>query len=125
DMFYARIRRTQQWHLLSYALDLMTAGVAISKRTRSMGWVPMKFPQRIATMSRTRMMREQRKAVGAAIRAKSHVSSRRALQLYMPVIQFVLEHDETGFERIGDWLEIRDELSAFLRGRESVPSSDS
>ena len=34
DMFYAWIRKTQQWHLLSYALDLMTAGVAIAKRTR-------------------------------------------------------------------------------------------
>lgn len=125
DMFYARIRKTQQWHLLSYALDLMTAGVAIAKRTRSMGWVPMKFPQRIATMSRTRMMREQRKALGAAIGAKSHVSARRALQLYMPLIQFVLEHDSSSFERIGDWLEIRDELGAFLKGRESAPASDS
>ncbi len=125
DMFYARIRKTQQWHLLSYALDLMTAGVAISKKTRSMGWVQMRFPQRIATMSRTRMMREQRKALGAAIGAKVHVSSRRALQLYMPLIQFLLEHDEPGFEKIGDWLEVKDELGTFLKGRESVSTSDS
>ncbi len=125
DMFYARIRKTQQWHLLSYALDLMTAGVAIAKRTRSMGWVPMKFPQKIATMSRTRTMREQRKALGVAIGVKSHVSARRALQLYMPLIQFVLEHDETSFEKIGDWLDIRDQLGTFLKGRESVPASDS
>jgi len=85
----------------------------------------MKFPQKIATMSRTRMMREQRKALGAAIGAKSHVSARRALQLYLPLIQFVLEHDRNSFEKIGDWLEIRDELGAFLKGRESVPASDS
>jgi len=125
DMFYARIRKTQQWHLLSYAFDLMTAGVAIAKRTRSMGWVPMKFPQKIATMSRTRMMREQRKALGAAIGSKSHVSARRALQLYVPLIQFVLEHDRSSFDRIGDWLEIREELGGFLKDRESVPASDS
>ena len=125
DMFYARIRRTQQWHLLSYALDLMTAGVAVAKKTRAMGWVQMKFPQRIATMSRTRMMREQRRALGAAIGSKSHVSSRRAIQLYMPLIQFMLEHDKAGFESVGDWLEIREDLEAFLRGRESAPPSDS
>jgi replication factor C large subunit len=125
DMFYAWIRKTQQWHLLSYALDLMTAGVAIAKKTRAMGWVPMKFPQKIATMSRTRMIREQRRALGAAIGSKSHVSARRAVQLYMPLIQFVFEHDKSGFEAIGDWLEIKDELGAFLKGRELVPPSDS
>ncbi len=125
DMFYAWIRKTQQWHLLSYAIDLMTAGVAIAKKTRPMGWVPMRFPQKIATMSRTRMMREQRRALGAAIGSKSHVSARRAVQLYMPLIQFVFEHDKSGFEAIGDWLEIKDELGEFLKGRELVPASDS
>jgi replication factor C large subunit len=125
DMFYARIRRTQQWHLLSYALDLMTAGVAIAKKTRSMGWVPMKFPQKIATMSRTRMIREQRRALGVAIGSKSHVSARRAMQLYMPLIQFIFDSDRSRFEKIGDWLEIKDELGTFLKGRELVPPSDS
>ncbi len=125
DMFYAWIRKTQQWHLLSYAIDLMTAGVAIAKKTRPMGWVPMRFPQKIATMSRTRMMREQRRALGAAIGSKSHVSARRAVQLYMPLIQFVFEHDKPRFDAIGDWLEIKDELREFLKGKELVPASDS
>ena len=125
DMFYARIRKTQQWHLLSYALDLMTAGVAIAKKTRAVGWVQMRFPQKIATMSRTRMVREQRRALGAAIGSKSHVSARRAVQLYMPVIQFVFEHDKSRFEAIGEWLEIKDELGVFLKKRDPGPTIDS
>ena len=44
DMFYARIKKTQSWNLLPYALELMTAGVAIAKETPVSGWVPMKFP---------------------------------------------------------------------------------
>ena len=80
DMYFARIRKTQSWHLLSYALDLMTAGVAVAKQTPTSGWVPMKFPQRISSMSRTRMSRDLRKRVGVAIGQKSHVSARRAQQ---------------------------------------------
>ena len=125
DLFYARIRKTQSWHLLSYALELMTAGVAIAKKTSPRGWVSMKFPQRIASMSRTRGAREQRRALGAAIGSKSHVSARRAVRLYLPLIQFVLEHDTAKFEQIGDWLEVKDNLREFLEEGEPVQVSDS
>lgn len=125
DLFYARIRKTQSWHLLSYALELMTAGVAIAKKTSPRGWVSMKFPQRIASMSRTRGAREQRRALGAAIGSKSHVSARRAVRLYLPLIQFVLEHDMAKFEQIGDWLEVKDNLREFLEEGEPVQVSDS
>src|SRR2546427_1628672 len=60
DLYFGRIRKTQSWHLLSYALDLMTAGVAVAKQTSPGGWVPMKFPQKISSMSRTRSIRDTR-----------------------------------------------------------------
>src|SRR3972149_4268541 len=114
DLFYARIRRTQDWHLLSYALDLMTAGVAMAKKTPTGGFVPMKFPQRISSMSRTRGTRELRRAVGTAIGYKCHLSSRRAAQLYLPVIQFIREHDPEKYGEIAGWLGSRDDLEELL-----------
>ena len=114
DMYFARIRKTQSWHLLSYALDLMTAGVAVAKQTPTSGWVPMKFPQRISSMSRTRMSRDLRKRVGVAIGQKSHVSARRAQQLYLPLIRFAYEHGPEKFEQIAVWLEAKDELNEML-----------
>src|SRR5881409_2022159 len=114
DMYFARIRRTQSWHLLSYALDLMTAGVAVAKQTPTSGWVPMKFPQRISSMSRTRMSRDLRKRVGVSIGQKSHVSARRAQQLYFPLIRFAYEHSPEKFEQIAVWLEAKDELNEML-----------
>ena len=114
DMYFARIRKTQSWHLLSYALDLMTAGVAVAKQTPTSGWVPMKFPQRISSMSRTRMSRDLRKRVGVAIGHKSHVSARRAQQLYLPLIRFAYEHSPEKFEQIAVWLEAKDELNEML-----------
>ena len=114
DLFYARIRRTQDWHLLSYALDLMTAGVAMAKRTPTGGFVPMKFPQRIMSMSKTRGARELRRGVGAAIGSKCHLSSRRAVRLYLPLLQFVYEHDKEKYGEIADWLESRERLDELL-----------
>ena len=116
DMYFERIRRTQSWHLLSYALDLMTAGVAIAKQTSPSGWVPMKFPQRISSMSRTRSEREIRKKVGESIGAETHVSSRRAQQLYLPLIRFVHEHNEKEYRKVVNWLDDGGRLDTLISG---------
>ncbi len=121
DMYFAWIRKTQSWHLLSYALDLMTAGVALAKETPPKGWVPMKFPQKISSMSRTRAIRDTRKKAGAFIGLRSHVSSRRATQLYLPLIQFVCEHDPEEYEEIANWLGAKEELDSLLTGDVKEP----
>jgi len=110
DMYFARIKKTQSWHLLSYALDLMTAGVAIAKQSPTSGWVPMRFPQRISSMSRTRGSRDLRKRIAGAIGEKTHVSVRRAQQLYFPLIRFEHEHSPERFEQIASWLKAKDDL---------------
>ena len=114
DLYFARIRKTQSWHLLSYALDLMTAGVAVAKETSPGGWVSMKFPQRISSMSRSRGTRELRKGVGALIGSKSHISSRRGAKLYLPMIQFIHEHDPEKYREIAEWLDAKEPLDEIL-----------
>lgn len=114
DTYFGRIKKTQSWHLLSYALDLMTAGVAIARQTPPSGWVPMKFPQRISSMSRTRGARDLRRRVGVAIAQKTHVSSRRAQHLFFPLLRFEYENNPEDFNRIANWLETKDELDEIL-----------
>src|SRR5216684_6516844 len=114
DLYFGRIKKTQSWHLLSYALDLMTAGVAIAKQTSPGGWVPMRFPQKISSMSRTRAIRDTRRKAGAFIGHRSHVSSRRATPLYLPLIQFVYEHNPRKYEEIANWLNAKEELDCLL-----------
>lgn len=120
DLYFARIRKTQSWHLLSYALDLMTAGVAIAKQSGPGGWVSMKFPQRISYMSRSRGSRELRKGVSAMIGSKCHVSGRRAGVLYFPLIRFVREHDPEEYVRIAEWLDVKEPLEEIF-SVEAVP----
>jgi replication factor C large subunit len=114
DLYFARIRKTQSWHLLSYALDLMTAGVAVAKETSAGGWASMKFPQRISSMSRSRGSRELQKSVGALIGSKSHISSRRATKLYLPLIQFIHEQDPEKYHQIAEWLNAKEPLDEIL-----------
>jgi replication factor C large subunit len=114
DLYFARIKKTQSWHLLSYALDLMTAGVAVAKESSPGGWVSMKFPQRISSMSRSRGAREIRKGVGTVIGSRSHVSSRRAGRLYMPLIGFLREHNPEEYDRVAEWLDAKEPLDEIL-----------
>jgi replication factor C large subunit len=121
DLYFGRIRKTQSWHLLSYALDLMTAGVAVAKQTSPSGWVPMRFPQKISSMSRTRAIRDVRKKAAASIGLKSHVSTRRSPQLYFPLLRFIHEHNRDEYDRIATWLGSKDELEDLVAVDAKVP----
>jgi replication factor C large subunit len=121
DLYFGRIRKTQSWHLLSYALDLMTAGVAIAKQTSPSGWVPMRFPQKISSMSRTRAIRDVRKKAAASVGLKSHVSVRRALQLYFPLLRFIHEHNPNEYDRIATWLDSKEELEDLVAVDANAP----
>ena len=121
DLYFGRIKKTQSWHLLSYALDLMTAGVAVAKQTSPSGWVPMRFPQKISSMARTRSIRDTRKKAAASIGVKSHVSVRRAPQLYFPLLRFIHKHNPDEYERIAKWLEAREELEDLVAPDVNMP----
>jgi replication factor C large subunit len=121
DLYFGRIRKTQSWHLLSYALDLMTAGVAVAKQTSPSGWVPMRFPQKISSMSRTRSIRDIRKKAAASIGLKSHVSVRRAPQLYFPLLRFIYEHNPDEYERIAVSLDAKEEIEDLLSSELKPP----
>ena len=121
DLYFGRIRKTQSWHLLSYALDLMTAGVAVAKQTSPSGWVPMRFPQKISSMSRTRSIRDIRKRAAASIGLKNHVSVRRAPQLYFPLLRFIYEHNPDEYERIAASLDAKEELEDLLSSELKPP----
>src|SRR5260370_20738434 len=122
DLYFGRIKKTQSWHLLSYALDLMTAGVAIAKQTSPGGWVPLRFPQKISSMSITRSIRDTRKKASASICVRHHVSVRRSHQLYSPLLRFIYEHNPDEYERIASSLDAKEELDYLLSSEVKVPN---
>ncbi len=117
DLYFARTRRLQAWQLLPFAIDQMTAGVAMSKEWTKPAWTPMRFPSRIISLSRTKKERALRLAIGAKIGAKSHLSSRAAEKHFLPYVSFVFQNNSEMASEINDWLDLDEEMVQYLSGK--------
>lgn len=76
DVFQGRIMRRQNWGLLSYANDMMSCGVALSKKGKRPGYTrycPPAWGHRLSAAA---------KSLAAKIGGHCHVSARSALQEY-------------------------------------------
>ena len=114
DLIRARIDRTRAWELLPYALEMETAGVAMSKEFTKPAWIPMKFPERIQLLSRTRKVRSLQTEVGRSIGARCHISSRRAVRHYLPYIKYVLEKNPAEGAKLVEWLRLSEDATEYL-----------
>ena len=115
ELFLSRAKKTQAWQLLSYAMDLMTSGVAMSRKRTKPAWIPMKFPQRIAFMSRTMRERAKLRQLGNKIGKKCHASSQDSVKNYIPYLKIIFKHNEEMAFSIERWLELEDEMITYLK----------
>ncbi len=114
DLYRARINRNNAWELLPYAIEMETAGVAMSKEFTKPAWVPMKFPERIQLLSRTRKFRAVEREVGRSIGARCHISSRRAIPHYAGYVRFIVENNQDAGRKLAEWLRLSDEGMEYL-----------
>jgi replication factor C large subunit len=104
DLYQARIDRTRAWELLPYLIEMETAGVAMSREFTKPAWVPMKFPERIQLLSRSRKARSIQGEVGKSIGARCHISSRRAIPEYLPYVKYIVDNNPAAGAKLADWL---------------------
>jgi len=117
DIYRGRIQSTQDWTLLRYVLDFMTAGVAMAReRTKTSGWIPFRFPERIQWMSRTKAEREMQLAIGMKIRRKCHISAVRAIREVVPYIRIIFESSPEMAAGIAKWLDLDETMIDYLAG---------
>ena len=121
DLYRARIDRTRAWELLPYALEMETAGVAMSREFTKPAWIPMKFPERIQFLSRTRKMRSIKAELGKNIGKRCHISSRRAIPHYLPYIKYILEKNPTEGDKLVEWLRLNEETMEYLGVKHTTP----
>lgn len=114
DLFMARIRRTQDWGLLSYAIDLMTAGVAMSREHAKTGWVKMRFPERLKLKAKARRQKALKIAIGRKIASKCHTSTNNAIKYYLPYVKQMLEEESETAEELVRWLDLDEEMTESL-----------
>jgi len=117
DLYRGRLRSTQDWDLLRYVLDFMTAGVAMAReRTKPSGWVPFRFPERIRWLSQTKSERGMRSEIGMRIRKRCHVSSVVAVKEFLPYLRVIFESNVEMASGIAGWLGLDEEMVEYLAG---------
>ena len=117
DIYRRRIRSTQNWSLLRYVLDFMTAGVAVAReRTKPSGWIPFRFPEKLRWLSRTKAERALQSAIGMKIRRKSHISAVRAVKEVIPYVRIIFESNPEMAAGIAKWLDLDETMIEYLAG---------
>jgi replication factor C large subunit len=114
DIYRGRILRRQAWKLLSYAIDMMSAGVATAKKHKYSRYTRYQYPQVFALYSRTKKKRAIMASIADKIKGrkptlneKVHCSKKLAIKEFFPLLKVVMNNDpymgariasELGFE---------------------------
>lgn len=115
DVYRGRIRATQDWGLMRYVTDYMTAGVALArKNTKTPGWTPFKFPGRIQMLSRSRAERAVKLSIGSKVKRKSHISAIRASREVIPYLKIVFNNNAEMGAGLARWLDLDQEMIEYL-----------
>ncbi|MEM2094464.1 MAG: replication factor C large subunit, partial [Candidatus Bathyarchaeia archaeon] len=114
DILLARAQRKHHWHLLPYALEEFTAGVAFSRRQRPKEWIPFRFPQRIRQMSQTQAQRAVKIELARKIGQKCHTSTKKANIHYLPYLRILAQQDAAKAARVIEYLNLTKEEAIYL-----------
>ena len=116
DLFLQRVNLKQSWGLLRYAVPLMTAGVAVSKKAKPKQFVRYSYPSRIRFLSSTRAERELLDGICLKIGRALHMSSRKARTEMLPFVKLMLTHNGRG---LAEFFNLTQRELEYLKG-ESV-----
>ena len=117
DIYRQRIRDTQNWGFLRYVFDFMTAGVAAARQqTKTSGWIPFRFPQKIRMLSSTKGERAMKFNIGMKIRKRCHVGAIRSSKEVIPYLKVIFQNNIEMAAGLSDWLELDDDMIEYLAG---------
>ena len=119
DVFRGRIRATQDWSLMRYMVDFMTAGVAMARQnTHTSGWIPFKFPTRIQSLSRSRAERAVQSSIGGKIKRRCHISALRASKEVLPYLKIIFKNNCEMAAGLAKWFDFDQEMIQYVAGSE-------
>ena len=117
DIYRQRIRDTQNWGFLRYVFDFMTSGVAAARQqTKTSGWIPFRFPQKIRMLSSTKGERAMKFNIGMKIRKRCHVGAIRSSKEVIPYLKVIFQNNIEMAAGLSDWLELDNDMIEYLAG---------
>jgi len=117
DIYRKRIMETQYWTLLRYIVDFMAAGVTVSRqRSKTSGWIPFRFPEKIRLLSRTKAERALQTAIGQKIWKRCHISAARSVKEVIPYLKIIFENNAEMAAGLSRWLDLDEDMIECLAG---------
>lgn len=129
DVFLGRIRKRQDWVLLKYAADLMSAGVAVSKEKKYGGFVSYKYPSTFIIYAKLRQEKKIMNDIAEKMieRKDSHEGLHGSKFLmkreFFPLFEAVFSNDPENSAEIVSELEFSlEEIDYFVKNEKKSKS---
>lgn len=94
DIYLGRIKRRQDWGLMKYAIDFMSAGVALAKEEKYSQFVKYSYPTIFTKLAQTKKIRERQKAIAEKLKQKLHCSKKVIKEIYFPLFEIIFRENE-------------------------------
>ncbi|MHA1839691.1 MAG: replication factor C large subunit [Candidatus Ranarchaeia archaeon] len=119
DLHMQRARQTGNWGLLSYGIELMSAGVALSQYAPLNRFVRFQFPSWIGMLSRARSARIRTQEIATYIGHQLHVGHRIARDQYIPMIRSIFATSIKKSQDIITGLRLTEEMVNHIAGSDA------
>jgi len=91
DLFRQRIKIRQNWKFKKYMIDLMTGGVAVSKKEMYRKFSRYQYPDKIKFLGRTKIMRKEEKERLSELSKRLHCSTKKIREEFLPFFKAELQ----------------------------------
>jgi len=117
DVYLGRTQVLQHYGLWSYAKELMTGGVTLSRRSKASGYPPeYRYPGHIIMLSRAKAPKARRNAVARKLASYLHTSKRCVLDGNLDLISSIARRDPELLCSLASRLQLDVDGIAFLLG---------
>lgn len=113
DVFFGRIRRWQYYRYYAYIYDILSAGIALSKKEKNPDYIQYKPTSRILKIWMANQKNAKRKSISAKLAANTHTSASKAFH-DMPYIM-AMSKDKKLIGKIADELKLEKEELEWLK----------
>jgi len=115
DIYDGRIFRRQHYGFLRYSGDLMSAGVALSRKN-DYGWSMYQFPTLLSKLSRSSSLRAMKKEIGLKVGKKTHSSARDIIAHDLEYLKILVSQSKNYATAFTAQFEFSDKELAYLLG---------
>ncbi len=114
DVFMGRIRKSQHWRFLVYVNALLSAGVALSKKTRNRHALKYNQPTRALKIYISNAKNAKLKSIAQKLSFKTNCSLKRAIREQMPFLRMMYRNKNLS-KLISEELELDEDETEWLQ----------